>query len=102
MRRIYSSPRIENVQRLVAVMAEHGIATKVTNLRVYDGKSYRRFSYARPGNSDNWLSVWVKHGCDHSRARQLMLFFVNEPATTETYALSLHDALPSPATSSAP
>jgi hypothetical protein len=36
MRRIYTSPRIENVERLVAVMAEQGIATKVTNLRAYD------------------------------------------------------------------
>jgi hypothetical protein len=81
MRRIYSSPRIENVERLVAVMAEHGIATKVTNLRVYDGKSYRRFSYARPGNSDNWPSVWVKHASDHTRARQLMRDIGIEPVT---------------------
>ncbi|TAM92942.1 MAG: hypothetical protein EPN40_13820 [Rhodanobacteraceae bacterium] len=81
MRRIYSSPRIENVERLVAVMAEHGIATKVTNRRVYDSKSYSRFSYARPGQRDDWPSVWVRHASDHTRARQLMRDIGIEPAT---------------------
>ena len=80
MRRIYSSPRIENVERLVAVMAEHGIATKVTNRRAYDG-SWSRYSYARPGASDNWPSVWVKHANDHTRARQLMREIGIEPVT---------------------
>jgi hypothetical protein len=81
MRRIYSSPRIENVERLVAVMAEHGIATKVTNQRAYDRKSYSRFSYARPGHSDNWPAVWVRHAADHTRARQLMRDIGIEPVT---------------------
>jgi len=81
MRRIYSSPRIENVERLVAVMAEHGIATKVTNRRAYDSKSYKQFSYARPGHSDDWPAVWVKHASDHTRARQLMREIGIEPVT---------------------
>ncbi len=81
MRRIYTSPRIENVERLVAVMAEHGIATKVTNRRAYDSKSYSRFSYARPGHSDDWPAVWVKHASDHTRARQLMREIGIEPVT---------------------
>ncbi|HEU4857540.1 MAG TPA: hypothetical protein VFS86_09605 [Rhodanobacteraceae bacterium] len=81
MRRIYSSPRVENVERLVAVMTEHGIATKVTNQRAYDRKSYSRFSYARPGHSDNWPAVWVRHAADHTRARQLMRDIGIEPVT---------------------
>ena len=81
MRRIYCSPRIENVERLVAVMAEHGIATRVTNRRVYDSKSYKSFSYARPGHSDNWPAVWVQHAGDHTRARQLMRDIGIEPVT---------------------
>jgi hypothetical protein len=81
MRRIYTSPRIENVERLVAVMAEHGIATKVTNRRAYDSKSYSRFSYARPGHSDDWPAVWIKHAGDHTRARQLMREIGIEPVT---------------------
>lgn len=81
MRRIYTSPRVENIERLVAVMAEHGITTKVTNRRVYDSKSYSRFSYARPGHSDDWPAVWVKHADDHTRARQLMREIGIEPVT---------------------
>jgi hypothetical protein len=72
---------MENIDRLVAVMAEHGIATRVTNRRAYAGSTYRRFSYARPGHSDNWPAVWVRHASDHTRARQLMRDIGIEPAT---------------------
>lgn len=81
MRHIYSSPRVENVERLVAVMAEHGIATRVTNRRVYDGSSYSRFSYARPGNREGWPAVWVVRAADHTRARELMREIGIEPVT---------------------
>lgn len=80
MRKIYASPRVENVERLVAVMAEHGIATKITNRRVYDSRSHARFSYARPGHSENWPTVWVAHANDHSRARQLLRDIGIEPS----------------------
>jgi len=90
MRHIYSSPRIENVERLVAVMAEHGIATKVTNRRAYDSKSYKQFSYARPGSSDNWPAVWVKHASDHTRARQLMREIGIEPVTRYSEELAAY------------
>lgn len=81
MRHVYSSPRIENVERLVAVMAEHGIATRVTNRRVYDRTSFTRFSYAKPGARDNWPAVWVTHASDHTRARKLMREIGIEPTT---------------------
>ncbi|HEX7325517.1 MAG TPA: hypothetical protein VF292_09215 [Rhodanobacteraceae bacterium] len=81
MRRIYTSPRIENIERLVAVMAEHGIATQVTNRRAYDSKSYSRFSYAHPGRSESWPAVWVTYANDHTRARQLMQDMGIEPPT---------------------
>jgi ferric-dicitrate binding protein FerR (iron transport regulator) len=90
MRRIYSSPRIENIERLVNVMAEHGIATRVTNRRVYEGSSYRRFSYARPGHSDDWPAVWVRHANDHTRARELMREIGIEPATRYAEELSTY------------
>lgn len=81
MRHIYSSPRVENVERLVAVMAEHGIATRVTNRRAYDSSSYTRFSYARPGARESWPAVWVTHANDHTRARKLMRDMGIEPVT---------------------
>ena len=90
MRRIYTSPRIANIERLVAVMAEHGIATKITNRRVYEGSSYSRFSYARPGHSDDWPSVWVTHAQDHTRARQLMREIGIEPTTRHAEELAAY------------
>ncbi|HET7562927.1 MAG TPA: hypothetical protein VFJ87_11175 [Rhodanobacteraceae bacterium] len=81
MRKIYASPRLQNIEHLVAVMNEHGIATKVTNRRVYDRSSYVNFSYARPGNSEDWPTVWVVNANDHTRARQLMREIGIEPPT---------------------
>jgi hypothetical protein len=92
MRRIYASPRMENIDRLVAVMAEHGIATKVTNRRAYAGSTYRRFSYARPGHSENWPAVWVKHASDHTRARKLMRDIGIEPVTRYAEELAAYRA----------
>lgn len=83
---------MENIDRLVAVMAEHGIATKVTNRRVYAGSSYRRFSYARPGHSDEWPAVWVKHASDHTRARKLMREIGIEPVTRYAEELAAYRA----------
>jgi hypothetical protein len=83
---------MENIDRLVAVMAEHGIATKVTNRRAYAGSTYRRFSYARPGHSDNWPAVWVKHASDHTRARKLMRDIGIEPATRYAEELAAYRA----------
>ncbi len=92
MRRIYTSPRMENIDRLVAVMAENGIATRITNRRVYAGSSYRRFSYARPGHSDNWPAVWVCHASDHTRARKLMRDMGIEPVTRYAEELAAYRA----------
>lgn len=81
MRKIYASPRMQNVERLVGLMAEHGIATKVTNRRAYDRSSYVSFSYSRLGSSEHWPSVWVVHARDHTRARQLLRDIGIEPPT---------------------
>lgn len=92
MRKIYASPRMENIERLVAVMAEHGIATRVTNRRVYDRKSYSRFSYANVGHRDNWPSVWVVHAADHTRARELLRDIGIEPETRYAEELAAYRA----------
>jgi hypothetical protein len=92
MRKIYASPRIENLERLTAVMAEHGIPTRVTNRRVYEGSSYKSFSYARPGHSDNWPALWVVHANDHTRARQLMRDMGIEPPTRYAQELAEYRA----------
>lgn len=81
MRQIYTSPRVENVDRVVAMLNEAGIATSVTNRRAYAGHDYRRPSYAKPPDRDSWPQVWVVNANDQSRARALLREAGVEPPT---------------------
>jgi len=81
MRQIYTSPRVENVDRVVAMLDEAGIATSVTNRRAYAGHDYRRPSYAKPPDRDSWPQVWVVNADDQSRARALLRDAGVEPPT---------------------
>jgi len=81
MRQIYTSPRVENVDRVVAMLNEAGIATSVTNRRAYGGHDYRRPSYAKPPDRDSWPQVWVVNANDQSRARALLRDAGVEPPT---------------------
>lgn len=98
MRQIYTSPRQQNVERVVALMAEHGIATSVTNRRAYARPSYSRFSYSRTNDSEEWPKVWITHAADQTRARQLLREIGIEPATRYVDALAAerNPALPDP------
>lgn len=98
MRQIYTSPRHQNVERVVALMAEHGIATSVTNRRAYARPSYSRFSYSRTNDSEEWPKVWITHAADQTRARQLLREIGIEPATryVDTLAAERNPALPDP------
>ena len=81
MRQIYTSPRVDNVDRVVAMLNEAGIATSVTNRRAYAGHDYRRPSYAKPPDRDSWPQVWVVNANDQSRARALLRDAGVEPPT---------------------
>jgi len=73
MRQIYTSPRPENIDRVIALLAEHGIETSVTNRSNYNRQSYQRFSYsARQDSRDSWPQVWITKADDHTRARALL------------------------------
>ena len=85
MRQIYTSPRPENIDRVVALLAEHGIETSVTNRSNYNRQSYQRFSYsARQDSRDSWPQVWITKADDHTRARALL-------ATCRTHAHAPED-----------
>ena len=71
MRQIYSSARLENIERMVALLREHGIETRVTELPVYRRASYDRPSF-RDRDADNWPKVWLAHADDLPRARELL------------------------------
>ncbi|HSE11711.1 MAG TPA: hypothetical protein VLB69_03660 [Rudaea sp.] len=81
MRQIYTSPRVENVERVVALLNEAGIATSVTNRRAYAGHDFRRPSYAKPPDRETWPQVWVVNADDQSRARALLRDAGIEPPT---------------------
>jgi hypothetical protein len=81
VRQIYTSQRVENVDKVVALLNEAGIATSVTNRRAYAGHDYRRPSYAKPPDRDSWPQVWVVNADDQSRARALLRDIGIEPPT---------------------
>jgi hypothetical protein len=81
MRQIYTSPRLENVERVVALMDEHGIETSMTNRRAWQRDAWKRFSYTRPAAQESWPQVWVVRSADQARARELLRSAGLEPAT---------------------
>lgn len=81
MRQIYTSPRMENIERVVALMAEQGIETSIANRRAYQGADWKRFSYSAKGDRDSWPQVWVVRSEDQTAARRILRDAGLEPAT---------------------
>ena len=81
MRQIYTSARVENVERVVALLAEAGIQTSVTNRRAYAGHDFKGPSYASRPDPSTWPQVWVVNAEDQPRARALLREIGVEPAT---------------------
>lgn len=81
MRQIYTSPRMENIERVVALMAEHGIETSIGNRRGYQGADWKRFSYSARADRDSWPNVSVVRAADQTLARKLLREAGIEPAT---------------------
>ena len=80
MRLLYTSPRQENIDRVMAFMAENGVETTVTNRSNWNRPSYQRFSYTqRSENRDSWPQVWVRKADDYTRARELLRKLGIEP-----------------------
>lgn len=80
MRQFYTSPRQENIDRIVALLAEHGIDTTVTNRSNWNRPSYQRFSYQRQREQrDRWPQVWINRADDYARGRSLLREIGIEP-----------------------
>jgi hypothetical protein len=74
MRQIYTSPRQQNIDSVVALMAEHGIQATVANRSNYDRPTWQRHSYApRRQDRSRWPQVWITHADDYSKARKLLI-----------------------------
>lgn len=81
MRQVYTSTRVENVERVVAMFNEAGIETRVTNLRPWAGRNYKRSSYSDRGDRNDWPQVWIVKAEDQPRARAMLREAGIEPAT---------------------
>lgn len=90
MRQFYTSPRPENIDRVVALLAERGIKTTVTNRSNWNRPGYQRFSYSRQReNRANWPQVWVDHAEDYAQARALLREIGIEPLVRHGEELAL-------------
>ena len=90
MRPLYTSPRQENIDRVVALLAEHGIQTTVTGRSNWNRPSYQRFSYSqRNENRESWPQVWVNRADDYTQARTLMRGIGIEPLVRHGEELAL-------------
>ena len=82
MRQLYTSPRSENIDRLVALLTAQGIATSVLNRSRYDHSTWKRVSYLRRSEQrEEWAQVWVTNPDDYTRARIVLTGLGLEPFT---------------------
>lgn len=80
MRQIYTSPRQENIDIVVALMAEHGIEATVANRSNYNRPTWQRFSYSQQRDDrGSWAQVWITRADDYTRARILLREIGIEP-----------------------
>lgn len=72
MRRVFSSPRIENVERVAKLLEDAGIHTRVTHGRSYRGGLRGNFSYREGADDKPVPAVWVVYSEDQPRARAML------------------------------
>lgn len=90
MRPLYTSPRQENIDRVVALLAEHGIETTITGRSNWNRPSYQRFSYSqRNEQRESWPQVWVNRADDYTQARALLRGIGIEPLVRHGEELAL-------------
>lgn len=72
MRQVFTSPRLENVERVAALLQEHGVVTRITNGRTFKGSLRGNFSYRESANKNPPPAVWVVRSEDQPKARELL------------------------------
>lgn len=72
MRKIFSSPRLESVERVAALLTEHGVEARITNGRSYKGQARSHFTYRDHARSEPEPTVWIVKPDDQPKARELM------------------------------
>lgn len=72
MRQIFTSPRLENVERVAALLKEHGVEARITNGRSYKGAIRGHFTYRDNARTGPQPAVWIVRPDDQPKARELM------------------------------
>ena len=72
MRQFFTSPRLENVERVEQMLEEAGIQTRVTDRATWNRATKRDFSYTDRRGTTKWPAVWVVKADDYVRARQML------------------------------
>ena len=72
MRQVFSSPRLENVERVAQLLQDAGIETRVTHGRSYRGGLRGNFSYREGAEAKPVPAVWVVRSEDQPKARALL------------------------------
>jgi len=71
MRQVFSSPRLENVERVAALLRDAGIEVQILNGRSYKGNRRSTFSYREDAGGPR-PAVWVTRSDEQPRARELL------------------------------
>ena len=73
MRQVFTSVRLENVERVEKMLNDAGIATKVNQGRSWKGVSRREFSYSDKNHDPSQQpSLWVVKPDDFKKAREIL------------------------------
>lgn len=70
MRQIFRSRRLETVEGVARMLAEHGIETYISERRSYKGNRRGQFSFTDSSGPEP--ALWIVNGADITRARELM------------------------------
>ena len=71
MRQVFTSPRLENVERVAKMLEDEGIEVRITNGRSYKGNVRANFSYRDSGSAAQ-PALWIIKSEDQPRARAML------------------------------
>ena len=72
MRKVFTSPRLENVEAVAELLRAQGIEVKIAEGRSYHGTRRSTFNYKIEEDEGPQPSVWILHADDQPRGRQLL------------------------------
>ncbi|HSD16503.1 MAG TPA: hypothetical protein VLC71_04470 [Thermomonas sp.] len=73
MRQVFTSPRLENVEEVAAMLRAEGIEVRISNDRSYRGNRRSHFSYREDEEAPAPKpAVWIINADEQPRARQLL------------------------------